>query len=130
LWDSKRQRLHYVNAGHDYPLIARGDTFESLEAGGMVLGVDPAVDYLEGSAKLYPGDWMFLYSDGLIDVRNENGKELDVRMLQELFRQYIHMTAKELVHAIMNEIYQFSKDPIYDDDRTLVAFHVLEGTEI
>jgi serine phosphatase RsbU (regulator of sigma subunit) len=50
-------------------------------------------------------------------------------MLQELFRKYAHMSAKELVHAIMNDIYQFSKDPTYDDDRTLVAFHVLEDTK-
>jgi sigma-B regulation protein RsbU (phosphoserine phosphatase) len=128
VWDNKKQKLHYVNAGHDYPLIARGDTFESLEAGGMVLGVDPAVEYLEGSVKLYPGDWMFLYSDGLIDVRNEVGKELDVKVLQDLFRKYAHLPAKELVHTIMNDIYQFSKDPTYDDDRTLVAFHVLENT--
>jgi serine phosphatase RsbU (regulator of sigma subunit) len=126
LWDNKKQKLHYVNAGHDYPLIARGDKFESLETGGMVLGVDPAIEYVEGTVKLDPGDWMFLYSDGLIDVRDEGGKELDIQVLQELFRKYAHLSAKELVYAVMNDIYQFSKDPIYDDDRTLVAFHVLE----
>jgi len=126
VWDCDESSLNFVNAGHDYPVVMRGDDFENLEMGGMVLGVDPTAEYAEGSVILRPGDWLFLYSDGIIDACDEQGRQFDVSMLLDLFRKYRHLSASELVDSILDDILRFSADPTYEDDRTLVAFHVLE----
>jgi serine phosphatase RsbU (regulator of sigma subunit) len=124
-WDNNQRRLTYVNAGHDYPMVARGVEFESLTTGGMVLGVDPEATYTEGSVELNPGDWLFLYSDGMVDARNAQGQPFEISMLQDLFRKQQHQSAKEIVTATMEEVRQFSSDRTYEDDRTLVALHVM-----
>jgi serine phosphatase RsbU (regulator of sigma subunit) len=126
LWDNSRGELVYVNAGHDFPLVLRADGFEALEEGGLVLGVDPEARYSETSVSLEPGDWLFMYSDGIVDVRDAQGNEFDVDQLQQLLRKYMHLSAREVVLSVMEEVKQFSQDPSYEDDRTLVAFHVLE----
>lgn len=126
VWNPDENSLRYVNAGHDYPIVMRGDGFESLETGGVVLGVDAKAEYEEGSVILKPGDWLFLYSDGITEARDEHGRQFDVSRLQELFRKYRHHSAHELVESTLSEVLQFSADPSYEDDRTLVAFHVLK----
>ena len=124
IWDSDKNKLTYVNAGHDYPIITRDNEFHSLTTGGMVLGVDPHAEYQEGSIELIPGDWLFLYSDGIVDARNAQGQQFEISMLQELLRKHFYLSAKEVVTSCMQEIRQFSEDRTFEDDRTLVAFHV------
>jgi sigma-B regulation protein RsbU (phosphoserine phosphatase) len=115
-----------VNAGHDYPMVLRNGNFQSLQEGGMVLGVDPETPYTEGSVKLEPGDWLFMYSDGIVDVRDADGNEFDIPRLQELLCKHMHLSAKDVVTSSLEEIRQFSQDPSYEDDKTLVALQVLD----
>lgn len=126
IWNNEHRELAYVNAGHDYPLAVHNGNFQPLKEGGMVLGVDPETTYTEGSVKLEPGDWLFMYSDGIVDVRDAEGNEFDVPRLQELLCKYMHLSAKEVVTSSMEEIQQFSQDPSYEDDKTLVALQVLD----
>jgi sigma-B regulation protein RsbU (phosphoserine phosphatase) len=125
VWDGEKNKLTYINAGHDYPMLVRNGEFQSLTTGGMVLGVDPHAEYQEGSIELIPGDWLFLYSDGIVDARNVQGQQFEVPMFQELLRKYFHLSAKEIVTSCMQEINQFSEDQTFEDDRTLVAFRVV-----
>jgi len=124
IWDSDKNKLTYVNAGHDYPIIARDNEFHSLTTGGMVLGVDPNAEYQEGTIELLPNDWLFLYSDGIVDARNVQGQQFEISILQDLLCKHLHQSAKEVVTSCMQEIKQFSEDRTFEDDRTLVAFHV------
>src|SRR5258706_15211492 len=49
--------VDYVNAGHNPPLLIRGDgTIETLNEGGMVLGLFDSMPYGEGIAALRSGD--------------------------------------------------------------------------
>lgn len=126
MWDNERRELAYVNAGHDYPMAVRKGDFQPLREGGMVLGVDPETPYIEGLIELEPGDWLFMYSDGIVDVRDAQGNEFDVPKLQEMLCKYMHLSAKDVVTSSLEEIRQYSQDPTYEDDKTLVALQVLD----
>jgi CheY-like chemotaxis protein len=62
----------YANAGHRLGFVQRADgTLEGFEAQGLPLGILADATYTEKSLTLAPGDWVVIYSDGLIDAKGD-----------------------------------------------------------
>ncbi|ANC32249.1 SpoIIE family protein phosphatase [Isoptericola dokdonensis] len=63
--------LTWSDAGHPLPLVLRRDgTVETLSARpDMLLGIDPAAERRDRTARLLPGDTLVLYTDGLVEQR-------------------------------------------------------------
>jgi sigma-B regulation protein RsbU (phosphoserine phosphatase) len=117
--------LTYVNAGHNYPLLFRGDQVILLSVGGAPVGVFDDATYEEEVIKLLPGDLLVLYTDGFTDVLNDE----DVIFGEERLRQAIvrnrDLSADEIVHKLEAAIAEFTGRPNGDDDdRTMVALKV------
>lgn len=86
--DTSKNTIHYSSAGHDYPYLMRKDgSYERLKSGGLPLGMMDGMDYDEDFIELKPGDFLFVFSDGVPDVTNVHdlmfGEERLVRLLQE-----------------------------------------------
>lgn len=64
------RQFTYANAGHRLGFVRRADgTLEMLEEQGLPLGIWLDATYTEKSLTLEPGDWVVIYSDGLIDAK-------------------------------------------------------------
>lgn len=72
--DPNTRRLTYSNAGHDPPMLVRHGKVHQLDTGGMIVGVDPQQHYDKGLWDLLPGDLLLLYTDGLPDAMDKNGR--------------------------------------------------------
>ena len=74
----------YVNAGHNPPIVKRGDRCEYLKSKpSLVLGVMQGINYRVGELQLEPGDEMFLYTDGITEQPNAAGDAYgDARLLK------------------------------------------------
>jgi len=72
--DRPERFIRWVNAGHVPPMVRRtGGRVEVLEApDDLLLGLDPDVSRHEQSTRLYPGDLLVLYTDGLVERRGED----------------------------------------------------------
>lgn len=86
--DTSKNTIHYSSAGHDYPYLMRKDgSYERLESGGLPLGMMDGMDYDEDFIELMPGDFLFVFSDGVPDVTNVHdlmfGEERLTGLLQE-----------------------------------------------
>jgi serine phosphatase RsbU (regulator of sigma subunit) len=65
--------LRWARAGHLPPVLIRDGVAETLSLpGGVLLGMDPSADYEEVSEPLRQGDTLVLFTDGLIERRNES----------------------------------------------------------
>src|SRR5260370_19270155 len=68
--------LTYGNAGHNAPILRRANsTLETLEVGGMPLGIRSATNYQTASLDLNPGDALIFFTDGVVEPFNESGDE-------------------------------------------------------
>ncbi|HEY6251570.1 MAG TPA: PP2C family protein-serine/threonine phosphatase, partial [Candidatus Angelobacter sp.] len=68
--------LSYVNAGHNAPLVRRASgTIERLECGGLPLGVQEDAVYQSATITLQGGDWLAIFTDGLVEAANERNEE-------------------------------------------------------
>jgi serine phosphatase RsbU (regulator of sigma subunit) len=73
-YDTQTCLLQYVNAGHEAPIVLRGNDlaprFESLEPTGPAVGLFVGARFSSGKITLSPGDLLFTFTDGLTDARS------------------------------------------------------------
>src|SRR5262249_53704735 len=79
-------RLVFANAGHPPPLLLRAGSHApaSLEARGLLLGVDAAAAYATAEAAVGPGDLLMLFTDGVTEARNHDGAQFGDRLMVPL----------------------------------------------
>ena len=68
--------LEYVCAGHPFPVLRRTDgSVEELGCGGLPLGMREPLEVFPQTVILSPGDLLVLYTDGLAEALDTEGKE-------------------------------------------------------
>jgi sigma-B regulation protein RsbU (phosphoserine phosphatase) len=113
--------LTYCNAGHNPPLLQRGTTLRPLERGGLILGPNPAAHYAQGRARLDTGDAVVLYTDGLVELTNPQGKQYGLARLKRLLRGLQTTGARERVEAILADADRYAGGVAPMDDMTVVV---------
>ncbi len=73
--DVKNMMLDYANAGHDHPFIIRSGKAIELPISGTSLGFVQSISYAEQAVRVFPGDHILLYTDGLVEINCNAGKE-------------------------------------------------------
>ncbi|HUC53556.1 MAG TPA: SpoIIE family protein phosphatase [Candidatus Cybelea sp.] len=120
------RRLTYVNAGHNPPFVVRSDgSDERLRVGGTVLGVFDNRNYEMGSAHLFPGDRLILFTDGVTEASNPAGEEFGEARLLRLLQLHRTLAADELQAKILTVVAEFSGGR-WQDDATLLVLAVDE----
>ena len=72
LYDPAGRSLRWARAGHLPPILVREGRAEQLPLPeGLLLGADPDAQYGEETATLQLGDTLLLFTDGLIERRDE-----------------------------------------------------------
>jgi len=113
----------YANAGHNPPLFFKYETreVEVLKTTGPLLGPAPNAHYYIESLNFSKGDVLLLFSDGITETADSNFEPFGDERLIEDFKKYSNLNSKELVLTLLDEVIKFSKNGLYNDDKTLVA---------
>jgi sigma-B regulation protein RsbU (phosphoserine phosphatase) len=70
--DPATGELHYVNCGHEAPLLLRaGGSIALLESTGPVIGAARDVEFGLGRARLDRGDTLIAFTDGVLEAIDE-----------------------------------------------------------
>src|SRR4029077_6597864 len=78
------RRLRYANCGHLPALLLRRDgSLERLNSTATVLGLFAQWDCALEECQLFPGDTLFLYTDGATESFNDSGEEFGDYRLTE-----------------------------------------------
>jgi len=120
--DVASRRLRYANAGHNAPVLVRLDgSYERLETGGLVLGVDRRAGYEQGNLDLACGDRLVLFTDGVTEAVNARGEEYGEPLLLDLLVESRHLGAGALQETVVNSVKRFSDGRLKDDSTVVVA---------
>ncbi|MCX5675689.1 MAG: SpoIIE family protein phosphatase [Planctomycetota bacterium] len=123
--DSAAHRLTYCTAGHEPPVLVRGDQVTRLTVGGPLLGVSPKAAYPFEAIELQGGDMLFVFSDGAFDATNSRGERFGRARLLESIRRSASLGARQAVEAIQHDLQAFAGPAPGADDITLLAVKVL-----
>jgi PAS domain-containing protein len=73
IYDPGHQTLRWARAGHLPPVVVRRGIARTLTLPeGMMLGADPEAPYQEATIRLRPGDALLMFTDGLIERRDQS----------------------------------------------------------
>jgi len=114
--------LRYVNCGHLAGLLYRSDdTVERLESTCTVLGLFADWDCAIGESRLFSGDTLALYTDGINETFNDTEEEFGEQRLIEALRRHRDLPPKALLTSIVEDVRQFSPHEQHDDITLIVA---------
>ncbi|HXB20546.1 MAG TPA: SpoIIE family protein phosphatase [Candidatus Solibacter sp.] len=126
LVDTRRNIMHYINAGHVPPVLIRGKSgdIRLLEEGGTVIGLFPTADYKRGSIKLESGDVLACCTDGITEIADEHGHEYGTLRLAERVRRNREKSAQAIVDAVLTDVSGYSTASMNVDDKVLMVMKV------
>ncbi|MEA2608541.1 MAG: phosphoserine phosphatase RsbU/P [Chloroflexota bacterium] len=116
-------RLRIANAGHEPPLLARGDgsPIQSIEVAGPLLGAFGSLELSEADVELAPGDVVVFYTDGVTDARCRSGERFEDGRMLAAIEAARHGTAAGIVESIRAAVNEFQAGVDPADDVTIVA---------
>lgn len=119
-YDPRTRRLECVNAGHNPPVLLRGDQVIRLEAGGPVVGLLPFAPYTEQVLTLEPGDLLILYTDGFSEAMTRDDEEWGEERMIAAARAVQTGTAEEVLRSLFRAADAFTAGAPQHDDMTLL----------
>ncbi|HPY74755.1 MAG TPA: SpoIIE family protein phosphatase [Planctomycetota bacterium] len=131
LFSWNHEKLTYASAGHEHILHYKHSTgkCEAFRSGGIVLGVDfRNFSRLlnEKELKWERGDTIVLFTDGATEAHNKDSQMYTLARLKNAVEKYSHLTAQNMVKAILDDIQAFIGNAEQHDDITLLAIHYRE----
>jgi sigma-B regulation protein RsbU (phosphoserine phosphatase) len=131
--DAEAMALEYASAGHDKPILVRPDPARArlidIPGHGMVAGVDDSQSYALYRQELRAGDVLVVFTDGVTDAMNFEGKRFGRKRLTEsIVRQLEEMpdsSAGRVLDAIFRGVRGFTGLASRTDDRTVVVVRIV-----
>ncbi len=125
--DEHTCKLHYCNAGHNYPLVvSSGGEVVSLIKGGLLLGAFGDSAYESAVVELCPGDTLILYTDGMTEMMDSAEREYGEARLIEQARLLRKEPVDTICAGLIEAVKQYASGPNEIDDMTLVVMKARE----
>jgi phosphoserine phosphatase RsbU/P len=120
-------KVSLVQAGHPHPVIIRknGDV-EKLGDGGLPIGLIQDATYQRVFAQLYPGDRLFLVSDGVTECPDPSGNELGDDGMAQLLSTISDLESPALLEALLWDLSGYHGGSDFPDDVSGIVFDYLE----
>jgi sigma-B regulation protein RsbU (phosphoserine phosphatase) len=121
-FDLRDGTLHYVNCGHNPPLVIRADgTCEELGATGMPLAMLPNSIYEAERVSVAPGERVFLYTDGVTEASTVDNVEFGLDRLATTIEAFRRDSAQDLVDGAFDHVDGFAAGAPQSDDITCLV---------
>jgi serine phosphatase RsbU (regulator of sigma subunit) len=122
-FDDRAGRLRYANCGHLPALVLRGTgEVERLEATAPVLGLFSSWECRTGDLRLFAGDVLAIYTDGITEAFDvDDDEEFGEARLVDTLNKHRDLPPAELVDAIYDGVRRFSPQEQRDDMTLIVA---------
>ena len=114
--------MRYVNAGHNQPLLGRDGRWILLGGmSGVPLGMRKDATYRMFTRDLEPGDQLLVYTDGVIEARDDERTLFGERRLLEAVEASEATSPHELTDDVLAAVDGFAGSEPPSDDITVLA---------
>jgi serine phosphatase RsbU (regulator of sigma subunit) len=123
--DPITRTLTYINAGHNQPMLCRkSGMLERLDAGGLPIGISTDMPYQSGSVVLAPGDWLIIFTDGVVEAVNTADEEYGEQRLLAVVAGAAQAAPAEMMQRILTGLDVFVGNTPQHDDVTCLLMKV------
>jgi len=120
-----QQNQLYLSGQHEEIIVVRSGELELIDTIdlGFPIGLDENIAEFVNqiTVPLNAGDVVVLYTDGITEAENLEGKMYELERLCEIIQQNWQKTAQEIQQAVIDDVRQFiGKQKVFDDITLLV----------
>jgi len=120
--------VRYSSAGHPPGiLLAASGEVTLMDKGGSFIGLGGIVPFEEGSCRLFPGDRVILYTDGLTEYENGAGDFYGSARFHTRLRELSSKPLQEIVDGVWKSAFVFGAGRPPLDDISLLGITYLGG---
>ncbi len=121
--DTRTGEVEYSSAGHNPPVVIRRDREPQYLAAceTLALGIFEGTAYARGTLTLTPGDAFLLYTDGVTEAMNGEGRFFSEAGLLRSLTGTNGQPAEETLKKVLDDVHAFAAGAPPSDDITLLA---------
>jgi phosphoserine phosphatase RsbU/P len=132
-YEPAKRLLHYVNAGHNPPLVLRPkngscEIFQ-LPTTGIPLGISADSQFASAALQFEIDDVLVAYTDGITEAENRQQEPWGQQGLEALLKSCSLKGPKEIINAILEQVSAFANGQPQHDDITLLVMRVEAGCD-
>ena len=113
-----------ANAGHEHPAIRRrGGSFElSIYKHSPAVATMEGIRFREHDFKLYPGDCLFVYTDGVTEATNNKDELFGLDRMLDALNSSANTSPEQQLLSVRKAIDAFAAGAPQFDDITMLSF--------
>ena len=119
--DPNSGELAYVNAGQTPPFLISGGEATLLRTGGMALGMFEGATYAVGTCTLAKDDLLLLYSDGMTEAEDPEGRPFDEDGLRKQVLSNVTAPIDDIGPNLIRAVGRYAQSSKFADDLTVLA---------
>jgi sigma-B regulation protein RsbU (phosphoserine phosphatase) len=119
--------LEYSGAGHPYPMHFKGKdgALNRLQENGTPLAWIKDMEYPLGNVPLEKGDKLFIFTDGISEIKNPHGEFLGEEALEEMFLALTNSGSERILDEMLIQLSEYTQGHPLEDDMSLVLIEML-----
>jgi len=116
-------KLTAANAGHEYPVLKRGDgSFELFkDPHGFIIGGLDGVCYKDYTLQLHPGDKLFVYTDGVPEATDAHNAMFGTQRMLAALNETPEAPPEQLLKNVRRAVDGFVQNAPQFDDLTMLC---------
>jgi len=99
-------------------LRRKSGALEKLDQGGIPLGILESAPYSAGSVGLHGGDWLVIFTDGVVEAENDRGDEYGEQRLLYVVHTGAELMPIQLLESLVADVDRFVAGAPQHDDIT------------
>jgi len=120
--DPMSGELQWCNAGHLVPYVLGRNGIKPLETTqDMPLGIRTSIGYDSTGWTLSTGDCLFLFTDGITEAMDSEGKLFGKERLEETLQAVVREDPSKIVTAVIEKMSEFTDGAPQSDDIAAMA---------
>jgi sigma-B regulation protein RsbU (phosphoserine phosphatase) len=118
--------VEYSSAGHQAILYWKAETkkVERLTQKTDPIGVERSSSYQDMKLTVGKGDIIMLYTDGVVEALNSEGRQYGVESLSKVLAESSGMSAKDIATEVKHTLQAFVGQASLHDDQTVVVMKI------
>ncbi len=117
--DIRNATLTYAGSSHPSMVLWENQQgeFKRIESQNVIIGFEKvgAQKFLQDKIQLFPGDKIFLYTDGIIEAEDEKNQALGINGFVRILNEKKGESAGEITHSIIQRLHDLNYNKIRDD---------------
>jgi sigma-B regulation protein RsbU (phosphoserine phosphatase) len=120
----KKQRMRWINSGHNPTFIIRKKEVIQLKDGGPVLGMFADISIQETEIGIQKDDFIVMYTDGVTESEDAEGNQFELPRLIEFVEKHRHLNIGQVKDKLVEELKNHVGVDEFDDDVTFIMIRI------